>query len=900
MKKIIILLLLFYPIILLSQTRTDNWFFGRNSGINISAINHNVTILNGGNIFAPASTSSISTPSGELVLYTNGSVSVNNLHKFIKTDKGIGGEYDRAQSTIIIPKPNHPDIYYIFGARKVSSPNIFDPVSPGLYYTEYDAAKKEIIKKRTQIISVPSSKITAVHHKDGKSIWLVFMGLNTFEGDSDPTRAFFSIKISNKGIEDDIIIKKLRENDLPKSGAIKLSPNGSKLAFASLEDGMNIYNFNIEDGSISSKLNVTKINPIITHFVYGLEFSPNSKYIYSSSKDDDGFSYIHQYDIGRNDYGYKYEQIYKSAFKSNYGALQLAINGKIYHSINSGTGSSDFDNILGVIENPEALAKDIIYIRNAINLGRGKSYLGLPNFIQSYFRTNIATTHGCVDIPTKLAIDTYTTVDDGIWDFGDGTKGTGASPTHIYTKTGKFIVNAIVSYDGQKVSVSKEIEIFPLPEVTNGLKLIQCDVSGIGDVYFNLNEINHQVTDDYKTKGFVFYENKIDAINGVSHIPDSNKYKIKTASQEIFVRVVDLKGCYSVASFLIETTNANLDAIDDFFTCEDSDGIENNNEGLFDLISVEKIIRDRQSLPTTTSLRFYTSILNAQITKDELPDTYNTKSRTIWVRSDNELSCGGIEPFNLVVNKKPIININDSYIICVEPSEHSPIILDANSFNDRYEWRNSADQIISTNKDFLLNAIGTFSLTAYKTENGLECSNYKEFTVAYPKSAEFNQITVDTETESNTISVTLNGDSNYEFSLDNITFFGDGTDYTFNNVTPGLRTIYVKDINNCEPSIQTNASVIGFKSYFTPNGDGENDYWNLKGLDAAFFKSIKIIVFDRYGKVLHSITDFNSLGWDGNYNGKVLGSNSYWFMAEIVDLEDHLIKKSGNFSLIRN
>ena len=93
--------------------------------------------------------------------------------------------------------------------------------------------------------------------------------------------------------------------------------------------------------------------------------------------------------------------------------------------------------------------------------------------------------------------------------------------------------------------------------------------------------------------------------------------------------------------------------------------------------------------------------------------------------------------------------------------------------------------------------------------------------------------------------------------------------------------------------------MIGFKSYFTPNGDGNNDYWNLNGLDAAFFKSIKIIVFDRYGKVLHSITGFNSLGWNGIYNGKVLASNSYWFTAEIIDLEDHLIKKSGSFSLIR-
>ncbi|WP_298880641.1 T9SS type B sorting domain-containing protein [uncultured Polaribacter sp.] len=900
MKTKYLIFLLFISANILSQTRTDNWCFGENAGINISAINHDVTVLNNGNIFAPASVSSISSTSGEIILYTNGSVSVNNLHQFVKTNKGIGGDFDRAQSTIIIPKPNAPNIYYIFAARKVASPNIFDPIKPGLYYTEYDANKKEIIKTRTQILDVPSTKLTAVHHNDGKSIWLVSMGLNTFDGDTKPTRAFFSVKISENGIDKDFIIKKLKGNSLPNSGAIKLAPNGTKIAFASLEDGMEVYNFNNLNGNVSNSLNVTKINPIKTHFVYGLEFSPNSKYIYSSSKDEDGLSYIHQYDLNRNDFGYKYKEIYKSLGKSNYGALQLAINGKIYHSVNKGNNINDFGNSLDVIENPDELADNIKFTPKAINLGSGKSYLGLPNFIQSYFNTKIITEKGCINLPTKLIANSYAEIEDGEWDFGDGSTGVGANPSHIYTKTGKFTVNAILSYDNQKVRVSKEIEIFPLPEVNNGLKLIQCDVGGTGEIFFNLNDINPKITDNYKVKGFVFYEKETDAIKGINQIPNSDNYKIKSNIQEIFVRVVDLKGCYSIASFELETTNAKLEIIEDFFTCEDSDGIENNQEGMFDLVAIENTIRTKQNIPNTTSLRFFTSLLNAQITKEELKGNYNSTSKTIWVRSDNKLSCGGIEPFNLVVNSKPIINIQDSYTICVEPSKHTPIYLEGNSFNDRFEWRNSNGVIISTDKKFLLNTIGNYSLTAYKTENNIECSSYKEFKVSYPDAAVFNQIDVDTETDNNIVSVSINGNSNYEFSLDNQTFFGNGTNYTFTNVIPGLRTIYVKDINNCEPSIQTNASVIGFNTFFTPNGDGSNDYWNLKGLDSTFFKSVNIIVFDRFGKILFSITDFNSKGWDGTYNGKILNANDYWFKASIIDLNDQLIEKSGNFSLIRN
>jgi gliding motility-associated-like protein len=124
--------------------------------------------------------------------------------------------------------------------------------------------------------------------------------------------------------------------------------------------------------------------------------------------------------------------------------------------------------------------------------------------------------------------------------------------------------------------------------------------------------------------------------------------------------------------------------------------------------------------------------------------------------------------------------------------------------------------------------------------------------------------------------------------------------FTFNNVEAGLRTIYVRDINNCEEPIFTNVSVIGFKKFFTPNNDGKNDYWNISGLDETSFRSINVRIFDRYGKLIHQIINLTSLGWDGTYNNQKLIPNNYWFKAEIIDKDNNLISKTGNFSLIRN
>ena len=197
--------------------------------------------------------------------------------------------------------------------------------------------------------------------------------------------------------------------------------------------------------------------------------------------------------------------------------------------------------------------------------------------------------------------------------------------------------------------------------------------------------------------------------------------------------------------------------------------------------------------------------------------------------------------------------------------------------------------------------IGDYSITVYKTENGIECSFKKDFTAINPEKPTVNSIKVNTEDEDNNIvDITVNGNSSYEFSFDNINFEGNSTSHTFTNVTPGLKTIYIRDVNNCEGPIESKVSVLGFRKYFTPDGDGNKDYWNVNGLDGALYKSINIVIFNRFGKIIGAIKTFTSEGWDGRYNGKLQQPNNYWFIAEIVDNNDNILKKSGYFSLISN
>lgn len=871
------------------------WYFGKNAGIHIDPITKDLTILENGNIFAPANSSIATKSNGELVFYTNGSVVTNKSHQFINTNKGIGGEFDKAQTSLIIPKQNHPNLYYIITARDKPSPNIFDPVTPGLYYSEIDANTQNFSQQRTQILGFPVKKITAVHHTNGKDIWMVTIGMHVFENSTTPSRAFFSIKVTENGFEEPIITK-ITGNNLPLNGSFKISPDATKIAFASLEDGIFVYNFNAFDGSISNSLNIPKINPIKTYKVFGIEFSKNTNYLYTSSEFEDGTSFIHQYDLTFNNIQRKFTPIFQSTNKNNYGALQLAIDGKIYHSINFGNGLTDFGNHLGVINSPEKEGADANYVHNAINLGVGNTFKSLPNFIQSYFNTTIKNTKGCINLPTAFEAKSYTEIDNVIWDFGDGVTSNEINPKHIYTSTGTFLVSAIITYDNQRVKIEKDIEIFPLPTIINNSKLVQCKINSVSQTAFNLENINQKVILNSIDKRFTYFENKADAITGHNKISSPTNYKIKGSLQELFVRVIDDNGCYSIANFFIETTSPAIEIFKDMYACNDS-----NNEGVFNLNEKKNEIINQLNLTANSELNLYASALDAQLKRNSIDDNYKTASTTIWARIDSNTNCGSISPIKLIVNSIPdLSNINNSYNICFLSELHPPLILDANITNEQYEWKNSNGLILSNQRLFQVKFPGTYTVKVKKTENNIICENRKTFVVKLYNPPVFENVSIFKEEQKTNVTVVINGTSTYNFSLDNINFHGNSTTFTFTDVSPGIRTIYVKDANNCEPPIKKEITILNFPLSFTPNDDGINDRWNIVGGTKEYFKTVSVHIFNRLGNLLYTINNQNrEYGWDGNSRGKKLPSNDYWFTAVLEDNNGNIIKKTGHFSLLR-
>ena len=70
---------------------------------------------------------------------------------------------------------------------------------------------------------------------------------------------------------------------------------------------------------------------------------------------------------------------------------------------------------------------------------------------------------------------------------------------------------------------------------------------------------------------------------------------------------------------------------------------------------------------------------------------------------------------------------------------------------------------------------------------------------------------------------------------------------------------------------------INFPNFFTPNGDGIHDFWNIYGVSEKLQKETIVTIYDRFGKKIFGFKPYNIIGWDGTYNGRPMPSSDYWF-----------------------
>jgi gliding motility-associated-like protein len=261
-----------------------------------------------------------------------------------------------------------------------------------------------------------------------------------------------------------------------------------------------------------------------------------------------------------------------------------------------------------------------------------------------------------------------------------------------------------------------------------------------------------------------------------------------------------------------------------------------------------------------------------------LPNPFVSSTQTIMVEVINSVNnnCKATGLIFFVVNEIPIIELEGSELICSNNPLFTKVLtaeLIDETLIENYFYQWFKDDIFlfdETNYSLTVNSVGNYSVNVTNSNN---CIRTRTIAVTASNIASIESIEInDLSNYSNAITILVAGSGDYVYSLDN-TFFQ--VSNTFVGIESGIYSVYVKDLNGC--GIATDEiSVLGIPKYFTPNGDGYNDFWNIKGYSNSLYSEIIIYVFDRFGKLLVKVNPLEN-GWDGSLDGLPMPATDYWY-----------------------
>ncbi|MEC4047801.1 T9SS type B sorting domain-containing protein [Flavobacterium sp. SUN046] len=218
---------------------------------------------------------------------------------------------------------------------------------------------------------------------------------------------------------------------------------------------------------------------------------------------------------------------------------------------------------------------------------------------------------------------------------------------------------------------------------------------------------------------------------------------------------------------------------------------------------------------------------------------------------------------------------DENYEVC----QGTILTLNAGNPNMTYLWSSG-----ETTQTITTNGLTNYSVTI-TTPAPESCSKTKQFYIIYNAPPIIESVLV----QESTITIITSQSGNFEYSIDGNSYQASNS---FTVPEGGIYTCYVREKNQCGMD-KTKVAVILYPDYFTPNGDGYNDVWTIKGM--SNYPSASIQIFDRFGKLI-SVLHGHTNSWDGTFNGKPLPASDYWFVAKLID---SLPETKGHFAIKR-
>lgn len=444
--------------------------------------------------------------------------------------------------------------------------------------------------------------------------------------------------------------------------------------------------------------------------------------------------------------------------------------------------------------------------------------------------------------------------------------GTVVSSTQVFNATQTFYLYNIDTTTGCEINR-------PFTITYNGINLpVFNDQPVCENDNFQLPVLTHVAPTPFNYTIGYFYD-----IAGVNPVPNGTVFNTPNTTTTIYVYAVngDRIICTQEDSFdIIVFETPNLAALGLVFDTEEC--------GNYVL----------PTLPATTyNIGYYTQsggnatdlITNLNIST---PGTY---TYYVYASAIGNPNCNDEISFTFTVH--PLLDITiDGGIICVD--SQTGMVYSTYTMNSGLDpafftvnWYLNGI-LMGTGPSYTASQAGVYDVEFIKLtpDVGANC-NYNNTTVTIiqsgPAVADF---TVSSAFENNTF-ITVNiidgfGDYLYQLEYPNGDLSELQSSNVFSNLATGEYFINIFDsLGDCSPTRLGPIYIINYPNYFTPNGDGINDNWNIWDLSQQ--PDAVISIFDRYGKFLKQISPAGS-GWDGTFNGEKLPSTDYWFTVDYL------------------
>lgn len=632
-----------------AQGEANIWYFGQNAGIDFNS--GSPVALTNGQLVTDEGCATISNASGQLLFYTDGITVYNKNHVVMINGNGLMGHPSSTQSATIIPKPGSNNLYYIFTTDNEHDPNGF---RYSIVDMNLDGGNGVVTSDKNVLVYTPTiENLGITKHGNGQDYWIITHGWNS--------NSFIAYQLTATGLNLTPVITNIGQvitgspTDFVAAGTIKISPSGSKLAFTSVSDIAQLFNFNNITGLLSNE--ITLISE--PGELYGAAFSPDESLLYISNS----FGKIHQFNLNTADIPNSIITIYNSGGFPIPGQMQVGPDNKVYIAFSNRTK-------LGVINNPNVLGTGCNFVLDGVDLFGRKSKLGLPSFNQSFFFTpSITVNSNCVGEPSVFNFSTSQTVLSATWNFGDGTTSNSINPTHTYANAGTYNVSISVVTPFGTGSNTNQIIINPKPTLANAIiSLKQCDDNNDGFSAFNLNESIPLLVSNSTGLTFTFFETLTDAQDDTNSITNTTSYINQTVSNDlIYVRVENANGCYKTAQINLQvsttlipsTFQLSFNECDNIASGSNIDGITT-----FDFSNATTQIQALYPTGQLLNITYYKNLADALAEQNVITNISNysnigyPNSQNIYVRVDSQIDneCLGLgHHITLNVERIPIV-----------------------------------------------------------------------------------------------------------------------------------------------------------------------------------------------------------------------------------------------------